>query len=64
MCLGSLSEAPIGAGVGSWVDQVRWRTAEGALLSPSKTVVSRRHLLKLAIAAEVKECVGALQKEY
>ena len=33
---GSQQEAPTLAGDGSWGDQVRWRTAEGALISPTE----------------------------
>ena len=43
---------------------MRWRTAEGALTRPSVNEVSRRHLLELAMAAEVRECIGARLLEY
>ena len=43
---------------------MRWRTAEGALTRPSVNELNRRRLLELAIAAGLKERVGALQKEH
>ena len=41
---------------------MRWRTAVGVLTRPGVNEVSKRHLLELATAAEVRECVSALQK--
>ena len=38
---------------------MRWRTADGAMTQPSVNQVSKRCLLELAMAAGVKECVGA-----
>ena len=38
---------------------MRWRTADGAITRLSVSAVSRRHLLELATAAGVVECVGA-----
>ena len=38
---------------------MRWRTADGAMTRLSVIEVSRRHLLELAMAAGVMECVGA-----
>ena len=52
------------SGDGSWGDQVRWHTAEGALTSPSVNGVSRRRLITLAMAAGMRECVGARLLEY
>ena len=43
---------------------MRWRTAEGAVTRPSANEVSRGHLLELAMAVEVRECIGALKKEH
>ena len=43
---------------------MHWRTAFGVLARPVVKEVNRRHLLKLAMAAEVRECFGALQKEH
>ena len=42
---------------------MRWRTAVGVLAGPGVNEVNRRHILELALVAEVRECVGALQKE-
>ena len=38
---------------------MRWRTAEGALSSPSVNGVSTRRLLTLAVVAGMRECFGA-----
>ena len=43
---------------------MRWRTLEGALTHISVNEVISRHLLQLALAAAVMECVGALQREH
>ena len=50
---------PTGAGDGSWGEGVRWRTADGAMTRLSVNELSRMRLLELAMAAGVKECVGA-----
>ena len=39
----------------------RWCTADGILTCPNVNEVSKRRLLELAMAADVRECVGALQ---
>ena len=38
---------------------MRWRTADGAMTRLIVNEVSSRHLLELAMAAGVMECVGA-----
>ena len=43
---------------------MRWRTAAGALTYPSVNEVSKRRLLELAMAAGVREFVGALNMEH
>ena len=43
---------------------MRWRTAVGALTCPSVNEVTKRDLLELAMAAGVREFVGALQMEH
>ena len=43
---------------------MHWRTAVGAVTRPSANEVSRRQLMELAMAAEVRECIGALHKEH
>ena len=39
--------------------RVRWRTADGAVTRLSVSEASKRHLLELAIASGLWECVGA-----
>ena len=43
---------------------MRWRAAVGALTCPSVNEVSKRRLLELAMAAGVREFVGALNMEH
>ena len=43
---------------------MRWRTAEGALTRPSVNELNRRRLLELAMAAGMRECVGARLLKY
>ena len=43
---------------------MRWRSAEGALTHPSVNELNRRRLLELAMAAGLRERLGALQKEH
>ena len=43
---------------------MHWRTAVGVLAPPVVKEVNMGNLLELATAAEVRECVGALQKEH
>ena len=38
---------------------MRWRTADRAMTQQIVNEVSRRHLLELATAAVVMECIGA-----
>ena len=43
---------------------MHWRTAVGVLARPVVNEVIRRHLLELAMAAEVRECISARLLEY
>ena len=46
---------------------MHWRTAVGTLTRERVNEINRinsRHLIELAMAAGVRECVGALQKEH
>ena len=55
---------PTGAGDDSWREGVLWRTAVGVQTRRSVNSVSRRRLLELAMAAGLRECVGALNMEH
>ena len=55
---------PIRANNDGWGEKARWRIAEEALTRISKNEVIRRHLFYLALAAGLRECVGALQREH
>ena len=55
---------PTGAGDGSWCERVRCRATIRALTYPSINEVSKRRLLELAMAAGLRECVGALNMEH
>ena len=41
-----------------------WRTAVGKLTGSGVNEVIKRQLLELAMADEMRDCVGALQKEH
>ena len=63
-----MSKRSIGGAYWSWRWQlgegVHWRAAVGALTCPSVNEVSKRRLLELAMAAGVREFVGALNMEH
>ena len=43
---------------------MRWRAAVGALTCPSVNEVSKRRLLEVAMAAVLREFVGAMNMEH
>ena len=55
---------PTGAGDCSWGEGMRCRAAVGALTCPSVIEFSKRRLLEQALAAGLRECVGALNMEH
>ena len=55
---------PTGTGDGSCCEGVGWSTADIALTRPIVNEFYKRRLLELAMAAALRDCLGALQMEH
>ena len=55
---------PTGTDDDSCCERVRWSTADIAFTRPIVNEVYKRRLLELAMAAALRDCLGALQMEH